>query len=374
MRRNLYIEGSERVGSSPMKVLAMDIGAGTIDVLLHETGGSLENSVKMILPSPTRVYARRVALSTERGRDLHIGGDIIGGGALTSALKRHIARGLRASMTPKVAQSIRNDPDEVRQMGIEIKEDSELPGGFRGDRLLLEEVSPLKYEEFLRWQGETLLDADVVAIAVKDHGTAPKGTSSRKFRMGKLKEALKIDPSIRGLAFTDASIPPYLTRMLSGVQASKRQLPEARVVTMDTSPAAIEGCLMDPSVAGLDPVMAVNVGNGHTMAAIISDEKIRGIAEHHTGMLNPGKLGKMLVDLAEGRLTNDAVFEDGGHGAFYVEEPPGLDGLKSIAVTGPNRAMIEGSGLEYIYAAPGGDMMMTGPIGLVEVTKMLFPL
>jgi len=259
-------------------------------------------------------------------------------------------------------------------MGIEIKEDSELPGGFRGDRLLLEEVSPLKYEEFLRWQGETLLDADVVAIAVKDHGTAPKGTSSRKFRMGRLKEALKRDPSIRGLAFTDASIPPYLTRMLSGVQASKRQLPDARVVTMDTSPAAIEGCLMDPSVAGLDPVMAVNVGNGHTMAAIISDEKIRGIAEHHTGMLNPGKLGKMLVDLAEGRLTNDAVFEDGGHGAFYVEEPPGLDGLESIAVTGPNRAMIEGSGLEYIYAAPGGDMMMTGPIGLVEVAKMLFPL
>jgi len=162
--------------------------------------------------------------------------------------------------------------------------------------------------------------------------------------------------------------------MLSGVEASKWQLPDARVVTMDTSPAAIEGCLMDPSVAGLDPVMAVNVGNGHTMAAIISDEQILGIVEHHTGMLGPGKLGKMLVDLAEGRLTNDAVYEDGGHGALYVEESPGLDGIESIAVTGPNRAMIEGSGLEYVYAAPGGDMMMTGPIGLVEVVKRLFPL
>ncbi len=127
-----------------MKILAMDIGAGTIDVLLHVTGDSFENSVKMVLPSPTRVYARRVSHSSEKGRDLHIGGDIIGGGALASALKRHITRDLRASMTPKAAQSIRNDLDEVRQMGIEIKEDSMLPGDFRGDRLLLEEVSALK--------------------------------------------------------------------------------------------------------------------------------------------------------------------------------------------------------------------------------------
>ena len=356
-----------------MKVLAMDIGAGTIDVLLHETGGSLENSVKMVLPSPTRVYARRVALSTGRDRDLHIGGDVIGGGALTSALKRHLAQGLRASMTPKAALSIRNDPEEVTQIGIEINDDSELYGGFRGDRLLLEEVSPLKYDEFLRWQGETLLDADVVAIAVKDHGAAPRGESSRRFRMDKLEEALKDDPSTVGLAFTDASVPPYLTRMLSGIQASKRQLPDARVVAMDTSPAAIEGCLKDQSVAELDPLMAVNVGNGHTMAAIISEERILGIVEHHTGMLDPGKLGRMLIDLAEGRLTNEAVYEDGGHGALYVEEPPGLDGLESIAVTGPNRAMIQGSGLGYVFTAPGGDMMMTGPIGLVEVAKRLFP-
>jgi uncharacterized protein (DUF1786 family) len=357
-----------------MKILAMDIGAGTIDVLLHVTGDSLENSVKMVLPSPTRVYARKVLRSTDRGRDLHIGGDIIGGGALTSALKKHLALGLGASMTEKAAQSIRNDPDEVRQMGIVIREDSELPEGFNGDRLILEEVSPLRYEEFLRWQEETLMDTDVVAIAVKDHGSAPKGTSSRRFRMGKLEEALRADPSTVGLAFTDSTVPPYLTRMLSGVQTSKRQLPDARVMMMDTSPAAIEGCLMDPSVAGLDPVMAVNVGNGHTMAAIISEGRILGIAEHHTGMLDPGKLGRMLVDLAEGRLTDRDVFEDGGHGAIYVDELPGLDGLEVIAVTGPNRSLIEGSDLEYMYAAPGGDMMMTGPIGLVEVAKRLLPL
>ena len=357
-----------------MKILAMDIGAGTIDVLLHVTGDSLENSVKMVLPSPTRVYARKVLHSTERGRDLNIGGDIIGGGALTSALKKHLALGLGVSMTEKAAQSIRNDPDEVRKMGIVIREGFGLPEGFNGNCLILEEVSLLRYEEFLRWHEETLMDTDVVAIAVKDHGSAPKGKSSRRFRMRKLEEALRADPSTVGLAFTDSTVPTYLARMLSGVQVSKRQLPDARVVVMDTSPAAIEGCLMDPSVAELDPVMAVNVGNGHTMAAIISEGRILGIVEHHTRMLDPGKLGRMLVDFAEGRLNDRDVFEDGGHGTLYVDELPGIDGLEAIAVTGPNRSLIEGSDLEYKYAAPGGDMMMTGPIGLVEVVKRLLPL
>jgi uncharacterized protein (DUF1786 family) len=218
------------------------------------------------------------------------------------------------------------------------------------------------------------MDTDVVAIAVKDHGSAPLGKSSRRFRMETIEEALVVDSSTLGLAFTDSTVPPYLTRMLSGVQGSKRQLPDAKVVIMDSSPAAIEGCVLDPSVAGLDPVMAVNIGNSHMMAAIISNGRILGITEHHTGMLDTEKLGRILYEFAEGRLADRDVFEDGGHGARYIDELPGFDGLESIAVTGPNRSLIEGSNLEYKYAAPGGDMMMTGTIGLVEIAKKLFPI
>ncbi len=77
-----------------MKILAMDIGAGTIDVLLHVTGDSLENSVKMVLPSPSQVYARRVLRSTESRRDLHIGGDIIGARAKKPPSKAPISIGM----------------------------------------------------------------------------------------------------------------------------------------------------------------------------------------------------------------------------------------------------------------------------------------
>jgi uncharacterized protein (DUF1786 family) len=355
-----------------MKILAIDIGAGTIDILLYVNGKRFENSIKFILPSPTRVYAKKVTHSTEKGRDLHIGGDIIGGGALTSAIKRHLAKNHKVSMTRNSAQSIRNDIDEVKALGIEIKEDSKLTENFKGDRIFLEEISPLLYEDLLRSHEETLLDTDVVAFAVKDHGIGPKGMSSRKFRMTKLEEILRMDSSLQSLSFTESNLPSYFTRMLSGIQASKRQLPNAKVMTMDTSPAAIMGCLIDPTISNQNPIMAVNIGNGHTMAAIIVEDRIQGIIEHHTSMLKPAKLGDMLKDFADGNLTDGEVFMDGGHGVLYLERPPRLDNIGDIVVTGPNRLMIEEAGLRFKYAVPGGDMMMTGPIGLVEATRKLF--
>jgi len=353
-----------------MKILAMDIGAGTVDILLHETGSSFENSVKMVLPSPTRVYAKKVADATLRGVDIFIDGDIIGGGALAAAVKKHLSKELKVFMTAKAGQSIRNDPDEVTGLGVKIIE-GEPPDGFRRETLTLEEVSPLRLEGFLREHGEIVMDVDAVAIAVKDHGAAPKGVSSRRFRMGMFEERIREDPRAVGLAYKGDNVPRYLTRMISGVDASRRQLPDAEVVTMDTSPAAIVGCLTDPVVRGAGPLLAVNVGNGHTMAAIVTSGKIMAVAEHHTGMLDPAKLERMLVDFAAGKLSDRGVFEGGGHGAFYVEEAPGYGAIEVIAVTGPRRAMIEGTTLDYVHAAPGGDVMMTGPIGLIESSKVI---
>ena len=77
-----------------MKIFAMDIGAGTLDVLLYDSNKKLENSVKMVLPSPAKVYAKRVLEKTLGKKDIFIKGDTIGGGALSKALQEHIAKGL----------------------------------------------------------------------------------------------------------------------------------------------------------------------------------------------------------------------------------------------------------------------------------------
>jgi hypothetical protein len=43
-----------------------------------------------------------------------------------------------------------------------------------------------------------------------------------------------------------------------------------------------------------------------------------------------------------------------------------------LYVTGPRRALLDGAGLEAICPAPFGDMMMTGPVGLIRAFRQRF--
>jgi uncharacterized protein (DUF1786 family) len=358
-----------------MKILAIDIGAGTEDIFLFDSQKkSIENCVKLVLPSPSRVFAAKVREATRLCKDLLVKGDIIGGGAFSVALKGHIEKRLRVIMTEKAAYTVRNDLDEVRECGIEVVKEEGEPEGFEGEILTIKEIDLIRLQEFLKGFGETLTDVDVVAISVQDHGVFPKGTSNRRFRINKMRELLRENPKPENFAFMEDEIPPYFLRMRSAAQASRRQLPEAKVLLMDTSPDAILGCLKDPSIESADPVLAVNVGNGHTIAAIISEGNIVGVVEHHTRLLNPQKLERLLVDFADGKLTDEEVFRDNGHGLFFLSEPPMFSKMERVAATGPNRNILAKTNLSVHFAAPAGDVMMTGPIGLVEAAKSKFKL
>jgi Uncharacterized protein conserved in archaea len=43
-----------------MKILAIDVGTGTQDIMLYDSHDSMENAVKMVLPSPTKIMAKRI--------------------------------------------------------------------------------------------------------------------------------------------------------------------------------------------------------------------------------------------------------------------------------------------------------------------------
>jgi len=355
-----------------MKILAIDIGAGTEDVLLYDDEKrSIENCIKMVLPSPCQVFAEKIRTVTCQGRDLFVKGDTIGGGPFSHALRKHVEAGLRVCMTENAAYTVRNNLDQVKEMGIEIVEDSG-PENFEGETIILEEVNIDKLRGLLKFFGETFSDIDFVAIAVQDHGVFPEEMSNRRFRINKMRELLEKNPKPEAFAFRENEIPPYYPRMKSAVHASKRQLPNARVLVMDTSPDAILGCLMDPVVKNADPILAVNVGNGHTMAAIVSKGEITAVLEHHTRLLNPQKMEELLRDFADGKLSDDEVFEDNGHGMFFLKQPPSFSKIKKVVVTGPNRKVLAETGLSVHFATPAGDVMMSGPIGLVEATKRIF--
>ena len=356
-----------------MKILAIDIGAGTEDILLFDSRKtSIENCVKMVLPAPTLVFASKVREATGRCTDLFIRGDVIGGGAISSALRAHVEAGCRVILTEQAAYTVRNDLDEVSNLGMELVRGENEPRGFEGETLTLEEVNLTQLQAFLTTFGETLFDVDVVAVAVQDHGVFPKGTSNRQFRIQTLMELLKGNPRAENLAFREGEIPSCFLRMQSAAQASRRQLPNAEVLLMDTSPDAVVGCSKDPSVQQADPILVVNVGNGHTMAALLSEGNIVGVLEHHTHRLNSEKIERLLINFADGNLTDEEVFDSYGHGLFFLSEPPGFDRVEKVAVTGPNRNILANAKFPVYFASPAGDVMMTGPIGLVEAAKTKF--
>jgi len=226
-------------------------------------------------------------------------------------------------------------------------------------------------EGLLNEFGETLKDVDLVAVSVKDHGAPTGKMTNREFRMKTIYDMLKDDPDIKQFVLQEDKVPDFFLRMKSAVKASKDYLPCTEVVLMDTSPSAIIGCLMDERVGKTSSVMAVNVGNGHTMAAVVSGTKLYGLYESHTSQLNGHRLVDILNRFSDGKLSNSEVFEAGGHGVIYFDDMPGFDDLDAVVVTGPRRGILEGSGLEYIQATPGGDVMMTGTIGILSAVSTI---
>jgi len=116
-------------------------------------------------------------------------------------------------------------------------------------------------------------------------------------------------------------------------------------------------------------VIVVNVGNGHTVGALVQGERVWGLFEHHTGRMTTAKLGDYVERLRQGTLTNAEVFNDGGHGCQVQEGYSRADGFDFVAFTGPNRRLADGLG--YYPATPYGDMMIAGCFGLVAAVQAI---
>jgi uncharacterized protein (DUF1786 family) len=133
---------------------------------------------------------------------------------------------------------------------------------------------------------------------------------------------------------------------------------------MDTAPAAVVGALEDARVRAARGPLVANVGNFHCLAFHLVDGEVAGLFEHHTGELSAAGLGAYIQQLANGTISNEAVFADKGHGALVFQAaapPPDL-----LAVTGPRRALMVESGLDPYLAVPHGDMMLAGNLGLLR--------
>ncbi|MEW6555201.1 MAG: DUF1786 family protein [Actinomycetota bacterium] len=347
-----------------MKILAIDIGAGTQDILLYDSEKQLENCVKMVLPSPSPLLAARVkALGVG---DLFVGGHTVGGGSFSRAVKAHLAAGNRVFMTAAAAYSLRNNLDDVEAMGVQVVDGP--PAGFSGTAITADELDLAPLRSLLQAVGEDLDHLDAVAVAVQDHGAYTTGESNRKTRLAHMRRRLEEDPDPRTLSYLAGEVPAAFPRMASAAARLREQLSCSTILVMDTAPAAVAGCLSDPTVAKKEggDLLLINAGNGHTLACLMRGGKVAAVLEHHTKRLQPSAFASYLASFCRGEARDSDEYMASGHGLFYVAEPREIEELDLIAVTGPNRELLEGTGLDTHYPSPGGDMMMTGPMGLVR--------
>jgi uncharacterized protein (DUF1786 family) len=347
------------------RILAIDVGTGTQDILVFEAGTLIENAVQLIMPSPTALLAERVKQATADKADLLLTGVTMGGGPDHWAVEAHLRAGLKVYATSEAARTFDDDLERVAAMGIRIVDAPNGPGAAR--RLELRDVYAPELMAALRAFGvSTVFDA--IAVAVFDHGAAPPGVSDRRFRFDYLRDQVERGIGLAGFGFLAAEIPERMTRMRAVASSWAGSEP---LFVMDTGPAAILGALDDARVGSTERLIVANLGNFHTIAAVLDRGQIRGLLEHHTGELTAAKLEGYLEALAAGTLSNQVVFDDMGHGALQLGRPSAPPEL--LAVIGPRRALLERSRLRPHLAVPHGDMMLAGCFGLLRALAARVP-
>jgi uncharacterized protein (DUF1786 family) len=357
-----------------MKILTVDIGTGTQDVFLFDSRLDLENSFKLILPSPTMIVHRKIQQATHRRQAIAINGVNMGGGPSSWAVENHLRAGLPVYSTPEAACTLNDDLEMVAGMGVRILSEDEIAS-------LPQQVERLEFCDFnfkalstaFDQFGVSLEHLNAVAVAVFDHGAAPPQVSDRQFRFDYLDERIRQENRLSAFAYPADQIPARLTR-LQAVAKTAASLP-APLIVMDSAPAAVLGATYDAKVAARSRILATNIGNFHSLVFRLGPSGIEGVFEHHTGLLTQHKMEHLITSLADGSLTHDDVFNDHGHGALVYSADPLLLNASdfNVVVTGPRRNLLAGSTLKPYFAAPFGDMMIAGCIGLLAASADWMP-
>lgn len=373
-----------------MRILTIDVGTGTQDILLFDSTTEIENCVQMIMPSPTQIIARRAREATARQHTLLLAGVTMGGGPGAWAIEDHLRANLPVYAVPDAARTFDDDLTRVEALGIRIVPPDELQSIY--EKIGPESATLLTMEDVTLSSIHAALLAfhepptyDALAIAAFDHGNAPPGYSDRRFRFDYISHQLQslgdatVGQALAAFAAPAANVHPDLTRLLavsSTIAASDRaHLP---LLLMDTGPAALLGALGDPLVrqAANNNALFVNVGNFHVLAFHIVNNRIQSLFEHHTGLLDGPKLVSLLRSLTDRTLTNQQIFNDSGHGALLLPQSGDTPGAPALCmVTGPRRSMLTNLETPWpIYmAVPHGDMMLAGCYGLLRAYAAHFP-
>ena len=166
--------------------------------------------------------------------DIYFEGEIMGGGKIKKNLLEHMEKGYKVVMEPICARTIRDNLNQVKDIGIEIADENTDYSDYT--KIKMGDIDITKLSEFLLGY-DLEFDIDKIAIAVQDHGYN-ENMGDRDFRFEKIRE--KVSEPISPLSFGFKNdVPEYFTRM----QAVRRQIKAEGIeeipLVMDTKFASI---------------------------------------------------------------------------------------------------------------------------------------
>ncbi|MBG7610509.1 MAG: pyruvate formate lyase-activating protein, partial [Anaerolineae bacterium] len=240
-----------------MQILTVDVGTGTQDILLYDSRVDLENSFKLVVPSPTMIVHRHIREATRRGDAILLTGVTMGGGPSHWAARDHAHAGYAIYATPDAARTFDDNLDLVIKSGIQVVSEDEAYSLAKsiGHIVLQDFDFELIAQSFERF-GVSMKNLGAVAVAVFDHGAAPPKISDRQFRFDYLDERIRKNPILSTFAFLQDDVPSIMTRL--GAVITSASGFDAPLMVMDTAPAAILGASFDPLVRARNRVMIAN--------------------------------------------------------------------------------------------------------------------
>ena len=238
-----------------MRILTIDVGTGTQDILLFDSEQPVENGLQLVMPAPTQIVARAVRAATLDRGPIALTGVIMGGGPCHWAVEDHLRAGLAVYATPEAAKTFNDDLDWVqREMGVQLVGDEEAMR--LGARQITMGDLDLKAIHAALAAFGVEPDYDGLAVAVFDHGNAPPEISDRVFRFNYLAERFSTGHGLLALGFRRADVPAEMTRLRAVAATAPDDRP---LLIMDTAPAAVLGALDDPLVAAQEDLLVANM-------------------------------------------------------------------------------------------------------------------
>ncbi|MFC1839668.1 DUF1786 family protein [Thermodesulfobacteriota bacterium] len=346
-----------------MKILLIDIGAGTMDILYYDT--ELMNHYKAVVKSPVLSIAGK--LKNLEG-NIIITGVEMGGGSM-SAILREKAKKNEVIMSLSASATVNHDVEKVRSTGVIVVDDEEAENIKESGKYKNIDISDLQLDRIkgiVEGMGVPF-SFDVLGLCAQDHGISEPGVSHLDFRHNIFKEKLDSAPFPHEMLYEYDEIPATFNRLKSIAQRAKL-FPTDEIYVMDSGMAAILGGTLDPVAIQKNKIIVLDIATSHTVGAAFEYEELAGFFEYHTMDITKEILEYLLIDLANGRLDHAKILEQGGHGA-YIRKPLGYHNLELILSTGPRRELVYGSRLDITPGAPLGDNMMTGTAGILEAIR-----